>query len=108
MASMIEWVESDLLQNIRYAMDIHFAIQIVLWLWKHRVAYRRVPVTIFAWALLVYWVGLGIIGGFMLYRPDQELAAALRDDLQQIPAMTMGILGFIFMCMMTFNIYYHI
>ena len=70
MAAMIEWAECDILQGIRWALNLHFASWILLWLIQHRVAYRTVPVTIFAWEVLVYWIGLGVIGGFMLYRPD--------------------------------------
>ena len=107
MAAIIEWSESDLLTGIRWALNLHFASWILLWLIQHRVAYRTVPVTIFAWEILVYWIGLGVIGGFMLYRPDQNLAAKLEDDLKEVPPLTMTIFGAVFCLMEAFNLFFH-
>lgn len=68
--ALINWSEDDLLTGIRWALNLHFVSWILLWLIQHRVSHRTVPVTIFAWELLTYWIGLGVIGGFFLYRPD--------------------------------------
>ena len=74
---MVQWSEPALLTYIRYAMDLHFFTWIIVWFTQHRMQLRNVPISLVLWEVLVYWLGLGVVLGFMLYRPDQEFASSL-------------------------------
>ena len=85
----------------------HFATWILLWLFQHRVKFRKMPLKTFACEIFVYWVVLGFFFGYMLYRPDYELASSLKDDLFEMPQTTMALLGTTFLGLWCFNLYYH-
>jgi hypothetical protein len=95
-SELIQWYEPALLTYIRYAMDWHFFTWMIVWFTQHRMQLRNVPISLVLWEVLVYWLGLGVIFGFMLYRPDQEFARSLEDDEYEIPMATLIVLGTIF------------
>ena len=72
----------------------------------HHTTNRMLSLTSVAWQVLVYWVLLGLVGGYYLYRPDFE-PTLLQDDDGETSELKRALLVVCFFVCEFLNAYQH-